>query len=321
MIGSGAIPLLGLLPRSASGSAERFDALFLAVLSITAFFFVLVTVTLVVFAIRYRRRSAAQQISKVKGDRRIEVVWTVVPAVIMLVLFVLGFRDYLFLAVPPANSLEVRVTGQQWSWSFDYPKEGINTGELVVPTGRAVKLVMSSRDVIHSFFVPAFRIKRDVLPNRYTILWFTATEPGTYDVLCAEYCGTAHSQMLTSVKVVSAQEYKAWVDSGGGMSGKGISSVEFGKRLFTGKGCASCHSVDGTRKIGPSLLKKSGAKETLSNGSTVTVDDNYLRESIMQPNAKVVQGYDPVMPTFAGRLTDPQTDALIDYIKSIGQGE
>jgi cytochrome c oxidase subunit 2 len=306
-----------LMPQAASGTAQRFDALFLLVFWVSAFSFVLVAALTIAFAIRYRRRRAGEKTSPIRGDRRVEIVWSVIPAIILVVFFALGFRDYLDLAVPPANAVEVRVLAQQWSWSFDYPKEGVSSAELVLPVGRPVKLTMSSADVIHSFFVPAFRVKRDVLPNRYTVAWFDANRTGTFDVLCAEYCGTAHSQMLAKVRVVTEGEYRAWIESGGGLGGKGMSSVELGKLLFQAKGCATCHSTDGTRKIGPSLLARHGVKELLRGGSTVTVDDDYLRESIVNPNAKVVEGYAPVMPTYAGRLTDPQLNALVDYVKSL----
>jgi cytochrome c oxidase subunit 2 len=204
---SGALLLSGMgaspwLPVTASETAARFDALFTVLFYVSAFFFVLVVAATAYFTVRYRRKKGSPQPPRIEGNRRLEILWTVIPAVILVVFFVLGFRDFLHLSVPPAHALDVRVTGQQWSWSFDYPKEGISTNELVVPVGKPVKLTMSSRDVIHSFFVPAFRIKRDVLPNRYTVLWFTAEAPGTYDVLCAEYCGTAHSNMLAQVKAL-----------------------------------------------------------------------------------------------------------------------
>jgi len=314
----GSIAASPWMPEAASATADEFDAVFLVIFYVSAFFFALVVGAMLWFVVKYRRRSPDQQVSRSKGNRTIEILWAVIPSGILLVFFVIGFRGYLSMAVPPAHALDVRVTGYQWAWSFDYPKEGISTNELVVPVGRPVRLTMSSKDVIHSFFVPAFRIKRDVLPNRYTVAWFSATKPGTYDVFCAEYCGTAHSGMLSHVKVVSDNEYRQWVDSGGGMSGKGMSSVDFGRMLFTAKGCATCHSVDGTKKTGPSLAGRWGITETLADGRQVKVDDNYLRESLMQPNAKVVQGYEPIMPTFQGRLKDEQVNALIDYLKSLG---
>ena len=306
-------------PESASTAAERHDTLFYFLLYLSAVAFVVVVGLTVLFAIKYRRRHEGQRTSPLEGNRRLEIVWSVIPAAFFVLLFFWGFRDYLSLAVPPGDALDIRVTAQKWFWTFDYPKDGISSNELVVPMGRSVRLTMSSQDVIHSFFVPAFRIKRDVLPNRYTVAWFEPTEPGTYDIECTEYCGTSHSQMLSRVKVVSEREYKEWIDSGGGLSGKGLSSVDFGKLLFKSKGCATCHSVDGSKKTGPSLLRVFGGQVQLQGGQTVTADDNYVRESIMDPGAKVASGYDPVMPTFAGRLKDKQVNALIDYIKSVGK--
>jgi cytochrome c oxidase subunit 2 len=305
------------LPPAASSEAGRVDDLFYFILYLSAFFFVLVVGVMVFFVIRYRRKRADQRTSALKHHTKLELAWAAIPALLLVLIFVWGFRSYMSSTVPPGDAIEVRVTAQRWSWSFDYPADGISTAELVVPVDRPVKLVMSSVDVIHSFYVPAFRIKRDVLPNRYTVLWFRAEELGEYDVLCAEYCGTKHSAMLAKVRVLSERGYQDWIDSGGGMSGKGLSSEAFGKLLFKQKACITCHSVDGSKLTGPSMLGKYGALETLVGGQQVKVDDNYLRESIMNPNAKVVQGYKPVMPTYAGRLKEKQLNAIIDYIKSL----
>lgn len=305
------------LPEAGTAEAARVDTLFNFLLYLSIFFFVLVVGAALIFAIKYRRRSPGQRTSPVEGNRRLEVVWAVIPALILLVIFFWGFRAYMDMSVPPSGSIEVRVTAQKWSWSFDYPKEGVNVSELVLPVDRPVKLTMSSLDVIHSFYVPAFRIKRDVLPNRYTVLWFQPTETGEFDILCAEYCGTAHSRMLAKVKVVSEKDYEAWVDSGGGLDGAGMSAAEFGKLLFKSKGCTACHSTDGSPMTGPTMLGLYGKMERLADGRTTKADDNYLRESIMQPNARVVEGYPPVMPTYAGRLKEQQINALIDFIKSL----
>jgi cytochrome c oxidase subunit 2 len=307
------------MPEAATSEAGRTDALFHFILYLSIFFFVLVVGATVLFVVKYRRRSAAQKTADIHGHRKLEVIWAVIPAILLVVIFAWGFRDYVSGSVPPGDAIEVRVTAQKWSWAFSYPRDGIDTNELVVPVGRPVKLVMSSLDVIHSFYVPAFRLKRDVLPNRYTVAWFQAEETGEYHVLCAEYCGTKHSQMLAKVIVKSERGYQDWIDSGGGLSGKGMSSVAFGKLLFKKKGCTACHSVDGTKLTGPSLLGKYGTRESFADGSTVVVDDNYIRQSITEPNAKVVQGFQAVMPTYAGRLKEKQLNALIDYVKSLGK--
>jgi cytochrome c oxidase subunit 2 len=305
------------MPESASTVAPRTDALFHFLLALSVFFFVLVVGTMTLFVVKYRRRRPGQRTSPIAGHHKLEVTWAVIPALLLVLLFGWGFRDYIHLAVPPGEALEIRVTAQKWFWTFDYPREGVSSSELAVPVNRPVKLTMSSTDLIHSFFVPAFRIKRDLVPNRYTVAWFEATELGSYDILCAEYCGQGHSRMLSRVRVLTEREYQAWIDSGGGLSGKGLSSVEFGKLLFRSKGCASCHSVAGAAGTGPPLDGKYGALEELADGKRVKVDDNYLRESIVDPAARVVAGFEPVMPTYAGKLKDKQMNAIIDYLKSI----
>jgi cytochrome c oxidase subunit 2 len=306
-----------ILPPEGSTLAGKMDTLFYFILALTTFFFLLVVGLVVYFTVRYRKRPG-QRTSAVTHHRGLEVAWSAIPAVLFVFIFGWGFQAYMHLSVPPANALDVRVTGQKWLWSFDYPKEGIQTTkDLVVPVGRPVRLTMSSQDVIHGFYVPAFRIKRDVLPNRYTVAWFEAKEPGEYDLFCTQYCGTGHSGMLGKIVVKTEQQFKEWVASGGGMSGQGMSGVQFGRMLFEKMGCVSCHSTDGSPRVGPSLLNKYGSKELLSTGNTVLVDDNYVRESIQDPLAQVVNGFQPVMPTFRGRLNDRQIDALIDFIKSL----
>jgi len=308
------------MPEQASTTAAAVDQIFYFILYLSAFFFVSIVGAMVFFVIKYRRRSDADRTSPIEGSTPLEIAWAVIPGLILVGMFVWGFRAYIDLSVPPAEALEVRVTAQRWSWSFDYPNAGITTtNELVIPAGQPVRLTMSSTDVIHSFFVAAFRVKKDVLPNRYTVVWFEATEPGTYDLQCAEYCGTEHSGMLGKVVVKTEAEFRAWLDSGGGMSGEGMSSVEFGEQLFKKQGCATCHSIDGRKKTGPSLLDKFGSEERFGDGSTVIIDDNYIRESMVAPRAKLVIGYAPVMPTYAGRLNDRQINALIDYVKSLSE--
>jgi cytochrome c oxidase subunit 2 len=306
------------MPPAAATTAEGHDLLLSFLTYVSLFFFALIVGAIILFVIRYRRRSAGQKTSPIEGNRRLEVVWAAIPAILLIVTFLWGFREWMDLNVPPANALEVRVFAKKWSWEFDYPKQGlVGAPDLVVPEGRPVKLTMSSADVIHSFFVPAFRLKRDVLPNRYTVLWFEATQPGSYDLLCAEYCGTGHSVMHALVKVVSQAEFQRWVDSGGGLDQ--VPPQDLGKHLFEARGCAACHSISRDRKglAGPPLAGIFGHQTDLADGSRVQVDDNYLRESIMEPAAKVVSGYAPVMPTFKGRLSDRQVNALIDFIKSL----
>lgn len=308
-----------MMPSQSSTMAAGVDNLFYFITWLCLIFFVAIVAAMVYFVVKYRRKSPDQKTSDITGNHTLEIAWSVFPGMLLVVIFVWGFLDWAKMVIPPADSLEVRVLGQKWNWAFSYPKEGINASTLVVPINRPVKLIMSSKDVLHSFFVPAFRIKRDVLPNRYSVLWFEPIEEGTFDIYCTEYCGTSHSTMLAKVKVVSDAAYAEWISEGGDSGGKGLSAAAFGKQLSEQKGCVACHSDDGSVKIGPSFAKLFGKQEALADGSTVTVDDNYIRESIMVPGVKVVKGFQPVMPSFQGQLTDKQVDAFIEYIKSLSQ--
>jgi len=310
--------VLTSLPPQASTLAADVDALYNFIAVLCTFFFVLIVVLTVAFMIRYRHRPGeTRAVSQNEGNHRLELVWSVLPGILLFVIFGWGFNTFVAQAVPPDSSIDVRVNAQKWSWFFTYPRHGgIGSPELVVPVNQPVKLTMSSQDVIHSFYVPAFRVKQDVLPNRYSVVWFEATTPGEYDVFCTEYCGTSHSGMLSKVKVVSDTEWNDWVASGGGMGGAGMDPIEWGGKLYVSLGCVACHSVDGTQVVGPSFKGRYGAQEQLSDGTVVTVDDDYIRRSIMEPQAQIVNGFPPVMPTFAGRVNDAQIAALIDFIKS-----
>lgn len=303
------------LPPAASTTAHNTDSLFYFIFYLSLFFFVVIMAAMVAFAVRYRRRKHGEKTADIHGHRNLEIAWSVIPGILLMVIFFWGFTGFMDLAVPPANALDIRVTGQKWVWAFDYP-EGINSNELVVPAGKPVRLTMSSKDVIHSFYVPDFRIKRDVLPNRYTVLWFEAPNPGEHNVFCTEYCGAQHSGMLTKVKVLAQADYDAWIASGGGL-GQGLSPVELGQKLFQSKGCVACHSVDGKPMVGPSLKDIYGHEVELADGTKVMADDNYIRQSLMDPASQVVKGFAPVMPTFKGMLKDQEVNALIDYLKTL----
>jgi cytochrome c oxidase subunit 2 len=212
--------------------------------------------------------------------------------------------------------MEIKVTGQKWFWSFDYPQGANTVNELTVPVGKPVKLLLSSRDVLHSFYVPNFRIKMDVLPNRYTVAWFEATAVGDYQIFCTEYCGKGHSEMLAKVKVLGEREFATWLESSAGM-GEGMSLEEFGAQLYKSRACVTCHTLDGVKLVGPSFKGVFGREETMTDGKRFTVDENYIRESILDPRAHIVNGYDPVMPTYQGILKDRQIDALIAFIKTL----
>jgi cytochrome c oxidase subunit 2 len=278
----------------------------------------LIAGTLIYLAWRYRRRSDSDRTADIKGHRGLEIAWSVIPSVLLLGLFIWGFTGFISASVPPKDALQIRVRAQKWIWSFSYPDAGIVTDELVVPVGKPVQVTLTSADVIHSFFIPAFRVKKDVLPNRYTVVWFQPSEIGEYDLKCAEYCGRDHSRMRAKVRVVSQQAYQDWLDSGGGMGGEGMPLAKIGEKLITRFGCVACHTTDGTRKVGPSFKGVFGHEVQLSDGTTVIADENYIRESIMDPQAKLVAGFGPLMPTFKGLCSDANVEAIIEYLKTLG---
>jgi cytochrome c oxidase subunit 2 len=264
----------------------------------------------------------------------LEVAWTLIPTAILGVIFVWGTRDYTTMSIPAPDAMEIRVTGQKWFWTFDYPDYNVRiqaTPEateraridgdpvgLVVPVNTPVKLVGSSVDVIHSIFIPAFRVKKDVLPQRYTVATFEATEEGEYDLFCAEYCGTNHSRMITKVSVVSEEIFTKFMAN---EETKSVGPAD-GSLVFSGSGCAGCHAVTpGTAGVGPSLHGLYGRSEPLTDGTTVLADENYLRESIMKPMVKIVEGYGAIMPSYSGRLNEDELNALVLYIRGLGQDD
>ena len=307
-------------PIQASSHASAVDALFNFILYLCIFFFILIIGAMVYFIVKYRRKGdGPERTSPIKGNHTLEIIWSVIPGILLLVIFAWGFKDWLAIAVVPANAMEVRVTGQKWNWTFTYPKEGIVSSDLVVPAGQPVKLVMTSKDVLHSFYIPDFRIKRDVVPGKYSVLWFEPAEEATHQIYCTEYCGTEHSNMLSKVKVMSSAKYEEWIANGGEEGGAaGVPLAEKGKRLYEQRGCVACHSIDGSRKVGPSWKASFGTDRKFADGSALaSVDENYIRESILVPNAKVVAGYAGVMPSYQGQLNDKQLESIIEYIKTL----
>ncbi len=304
------------LPRAASTYAADVDGLFYFILWTSVVIFALVVFGLIYLSIRYKKRGKTELTAGISHNTKLELTWTIIPTLLILVVFVWGFRGYMKMRVVPKDAIEIRVTAQKWFWSFDY-QEGINSvGELVVPAGKPIKLLISSRDVIHSLFVPDFRLKMDAVPNRYTIAWFQADELGEYQLYCTEYCGTEHSKMLGKVRVLSQGDYENWVNENSQL-GQGLTLEEFGRQLYENKGCMPCHSLDGTTKIGPSFKGIFGHEVQLTSGETVIVDENYIRESILNPQAKIVAGFQPVMPPYQGILKPQEVDALIAFIKSL----
>ncbi len=304
------------LPSAVSTSAGDFDSLFNFILYASLAFFLIVATGVIVFVFRYRRRGKAGLTSGKDHSLGLEITWTVIPVILMMIVFVWGFRAYMRLYIVPHGALEIKVTAQRWFWTFDHPGGATAVNELVVPVGKPIKLLMSSTDVIHGFFVPNFRLKQDVLPNRYTETWFQATREGIFPLYCSEYCGKGHSEMLGSIRVVSDSAYQAWVDAGARL-GEGLSLEAYGAQLYSSKACVTCHALDGSVKTGPSFRNLYGSEVLLQTGAKVTADENYIRESILDPKAKVVNGFQPVMPTYQNVLKSRQIDALIAYIKTL----
>jgi cytochrome c oxidase subunit 2 len=303
------------LPGAASTTAQGVDRVFALIYGIALVFFLLIVALMVVFVVRYRRRAGREAGEGPSHNTLLELAWTIVPLALVVVIFWQGFKAFLDLATPPANAYEVLVNGQKWKWTFTYPN-GYVDDRLHVPVDTPVRLVLSSEDVIHSFFVPSFRMKMDAVPGRYTKTWFRATTPGQYDVFCAEYCGTSHSDMRTTVVVHPAGEFEKWLEDASNLLAK-LPPAEAGARLYATRGCAQCHSVDGRSGTGPTFQGLFGHPVPLREGGSVIADENYLRESIVAPEAKVAAGYQPVMPTYKGRLKDGEITAIIEYLKTL----
>jgi cytochrome c oxidase subunit 2 len=305
------------LPPSGSTMSGEVDALFYFIFYSALVFFAIVTMATVYFIIKYRRRGEKELTSGVAHNTKLEILWTVIPTILVFIVFIWGFKTYLKMHVAPKDAIEVKATGQKWFWTFDYQNGANSINDLVVPVNEPVKLLLSSQDVIHSFFVPDFRVKMDVLPNRYTLTWFEATKAGEYDIFCTEYCGKGHSEMLGKVIVMNEDDYNKWLETAAIDIPEGVSLEEAGADFYKTKACITCHSVDGIPGVAPSFKGRFGKLEIMSDGTEIKVDENYLRESILQPQAKTVMGFQSVMPTYQGVLKDRQIDALIAYIKSL----
>jgi cytochrome c oxidase subunit II len=299
-----------LFPEQASTLAPQVDYLYGFLIAVSGFFTALIVVLIVSFAIKYRRRPAreAEQTETVIG---LELVWTAVPSILVLVMFVWGAALFLAETVPPKGAQDIYVVGRQWMWKIQHPNGRREINELHIPVSRAVKLTLASQDVVHSFYIPAFRIKQDAIPGQYRTMWFEASKPGEYHLFCAEYCGTNHSHMIGRIVVMEDIDYQKWL---GGYTEQ--TPAEEGRDLFVQYDCVSCHGT-GSRQRCPPLGNLYGKQEQLANGQSVLADEAYIRESILDPKAKIVRGYEAVMPSFQGQLTEEQILALIAYIKSL----
>jgi cytochrome c oxidase subunit 2 len=304
-----------LFPEAASTHAGRVDALFFTLLGITGFFVAAVAILLAGFAVRYRRRSATERPTPIQSSLKLELTWSLIPLGICLFVFVWGARLFFRSARPPEDSLEIYVVAKQWMWKVQHAGGQREINQLHVPLGRPVKLTMISQDVIHSFFVPAFRVHQDVLPNRYTTIWFEATKPGQYHLFCSQYCGTDHAKMVGEVIVMQQDDFAAWQEQGvdGSMASEG-------RKLFLKLQCVTCHSADAKARA-PVLEGLYGGEVNLSDGRRVRADDGYLRESIVKPDAKIVAGYRAIMPTYAGQVNEEELLQLLSFIKGLGPGQ
>lgn len=312
------------LPVEASSQAQTVDQLWRIIVALMAYLFALVMVLMIYSLIAFRRRRGEEEKfgAPIAEHLPLEIVWTVIPVVIVLVLAVFGAIGLRAMDSPSPNEMQIDVTAFQWGWSFEYPKYGIKSSELRLPLGQPIRLDMKSLDVIHSFYVPEFRVKQDVVPGMTTHLWITPDKLGNYEVDCAELCGLGHSVMIAPVKVVTPEDFKQWVQAqAAGTAGPGT-AADRGKELAQQNGCLSCHTIDGSRSVGPTWQGLYDSKVTLADGQTVKADEPYLRESIVAPGAKIVQGFPNIMPPAYGQqLTAQQINDLIAYIESLGEEE
>ena len=296
-------------------SGEVVNQVFFYILAITVFLLAVITFLMVYFVIRYHRKRSPQP-AEIKENTWLEIIWTVVPTLLVLTMFYYGLTGFNFLKRAPQDAMKVKVIARQWSWLFEY-ENGLRSTELKVPVGKPIKLLLTSQDVIHSFYAPAFRIKQDVVPGMVNSLWFQSTEVGEFDVLCSQYCGLQHAKMLTKIMVLPEEEFKKWYQTGKEMEAKLPPS---GTQLFQERGCKACHTIDGTPGLGPTLKGLFGKTVTvLTDGKErkLVADEAYLRKSILEPNVDIVKGFPPIMPSLKGLLTDQEIDALVSYLKGL----
>jgi len=305
----------GFFPTRASTGAETVDHIFLFILIIAVIFFLIIVGVMTLFVLKYRKPRGEEATKTATHSNLLEATWSIIPAIILAAIFSWGFIGYMDMGQAPSNSYEIQVVAKKWTWSFTYPNGHVDNN-LHVPVDRPVRLVMRSDDVIHSLYIPAFRLKMDVVPGRYNTTWFEATEVGDYTLFCAEYCGTKHSMMLAKVVVHPSGEFDGWLKDAANFLER-LTPVEAGEIIFTRRGCAQCHSVDGKASTGPTFKGVFGTEQALANGEKITVDRDYIRESILEPQTKIRGGYKPAMPTYKGQLRDEEIDALIAYIKEL----
>jgi cytochrome c oxidase subunit 2 len=303
------------LPKAVNRVTDDLDMMFFAALALSIFFFVAITAAVLYFVIRYRHKPGRKPEPSPAHNDALEITWTVIPTIICVFLFVYGWRGYVKIVTPPRQAVEVQVLAYRWGWNFTHAN-GVQDSDLHVPMDTPVRLVMTAKDVLHSFFVPVLRTKQDLVPRRYTYAWFDANKPGTYRLYCTEYCGRDHSQMRVKLVVHTKGGYERYLADKAALSDS-MPPLELGKMLYEKKGCNACHSLDGSAKVGPSFKGVFGTKVALANGSTVDMDETYISTSILQPMAQSRPGFPPSMPSFEGQLKDKEIAGLIEFIKSL----
>ena len=316
------------MPKHVNSVTDSADMMFMSVLALSAFFFFAITAAVIYLTIKYRHRPGHKAEPSASHNDALEVTWTIIPTIITVFLFYYGWRSYIHIVTPPQKAIEINVQAWRWAWNFKH-SNGVEDSVLHVPVNTPVRLVMTSRDVLHAFYVPVLRTKQDIIPRRYTYVWFNATKPGTYRLNCAEYCGTNHSQMgvtnpspefphgRRSVIVVHEPgSYERYLSDKASMGDK-LPPEQLGAMLYEKKGCVACHTIDGAARVGPSFKGEFGTEQAMADGSKVKVDENYLRESILYPQAKARPGYPPSMPSFEGQLKEKEIEGLIAFIKSL----
>ena len=304
-----------IFPREASTVAPYTDGLYAYLMIMSIFGLLLVAAMVTVFSVRYRR-ARSPEATQIEGSTLLEATWTIIPLGLFMVSFVWGALLYFRIFTPPPNAMPVYIIGKQWMWKAEHPGGQHEINALHVPVNRPVQLTMISQDVFHSFSLPEFRVKREVIPGRYSTVWFQATKVGTYHLFCSQYCGTLHSAMIGTITVMTPDDYEAWTNG----STSGMSLAQNGERLFASLGCNSCHTAGGGGR-GPNLYSLYGGKELLANGTSVTVDDAFLRGCILNPSTHAVQGYVPIMPTYQGQISEEGLIDLVEYIKTLKSGD
>jgi cytochrome c oxidase subunit 2 len=306
----------GLFPVQASTIAPRIDTLYLALVGLTAFFGILISALVIIFAIKYRRREPGEIGAQIRGALALELMWTAIPLGIVLVIFLWSANLFVSMAQEPGNALDVYIVGKQWMWKVQHRDGQQEINALHVPVGTTIQLTLTSQDVIHDFFIPAFRVKTDVVPGKYTRLWFTPTRAGRYHLFCAEYCGTNHSGMIGEIVVLGTRDYENWLAS----SEAAAPLAAAGHRLFRDLECDSCHRA-GSEERGPDLIDVFGSEVLLDGGQRVVADADYLRRSMLTPQSQVVAGFTPQMPSFQGVVNEEQVVQLIEYIRSLSTND